>query len=287
MVAAADSTLAAHYLHCDALIRVGDRDRWLANLLAPADKRLHLSALYAFNLEIARVREIVSDPLPGEIRFQWWRDALEGDGRGDVQNHPVAAPLIDTIRRFSLPRKAFIDLVDARTFDLYDDPMPSEADLEGYCGETSSALIRLATLVLAAGADPGGPDAAGHAGVAFAMTGLMRALPWHSARGQVYVPGDVLARHGIDRADLVAGEPHEAIVAVLAEMRAMVRRHLDAARAAMAGVAGPARPAFLPVALCPAYLRLMESRSYDPFATLIELPQWRKQWILWRASRRA
>jgi len=286
MVSAADSALAAHYLHCDELIRAGDRDRWLANLLAPADKRLHLSALYAFNLEIARVREIVADPMPGEIRFQWWRDALAGV-RGDVQAHPVAAPLIDTIRRFNLPRKAFTDLIAARSFDLYDDPMPTEADLEGYCGETSSALIRLATLVLAAGADPGGADAAGHAGVAFAMTGLMRALPWHASRGQVFIPGDLLARHGIGRDDLLAGRPGAPIAAVLADMRSATRRHLGAARAAMASVASPARPAFLPVALCPAYLRLMERRSYDPFTTLIELPQWRKQWILWRASWRA
>ena len=280
----AASALGAHYLHCDEAIRAGDRDRWLANLLAPADKRLHLSALYAFNLEIARVRELVSDPLPGELRFQWWRDALEGEARGDVQAHPVAAPLIDTIRRFSLPRQPFIDLIDARTFDLYDDPMPTLADLEGYCGETSSALIRLATLILAAGADPGGADAAGHAGVALALTGLMRALPWHASRGQVFVPGDLLARHSIGRDDLLAGQPSGPVAAVLAELRATTRRHLGAARALMAHVAGPARRAFLPVALCPAYLGLMERRSYDPFTTLIELPQWRKQWILWRAA---
>lgn len=286
MDAAADAALAAHYLHCDEAIRAGDRDRWLANLLAPADKRPHLAALYAFNLEIARVREIVSDPMPGEMRFQFWRDALAGEARGDAQAHPVAAPLLDTIRRFNLPRQAFIDLIDARTFDLYDDPMPSLADLEGYCGETSSALLRLATLVLAGGTDPGGADAAGHAGVAFALTGLMRALPWHAARGQVFVPGDLMASHGIGREDLLAGRPSAPVAAVLADMRGTTRRHLDAARAQLADVAGPARRAFLPVALCVAYLRLMERRAYDPFTTPIDLPQWRKQWILWRASRR-
>jgi phytoene synthase len=284
MEPAVESALAGHYLHCDEAIRAGDRDRWLANLLAPADKRLHLSALYAFNLEIARVRELVSGPLPGEIRLQWWRDALENGARGDVQAHPVAAPLIDTIRRFGLPRQAFLDLVAARTFDLYDDPMPTLADLEGYCGETSSALIRLATLILAGGADPGGAEAAGHAGVALAMTGLMRALPWHVSRGQVFVPGDLLARHGIGRDELLAGQLGGPVAAALAELRAAARRHLGAARALMAQVAGPARRAFLPVALCPAYLGQMERRSYDPFTTLIDLPQWRKQWILWRAS---
>lgn len=286
-MAASTSALAEQYLYCDEAIRSADRDRWLANLLAPADKRWHLSALYAFSLEIARVREIVAEPLPGQMRFQWWRDALAGEARGGIEGHPVAAALIDTIERFRLPRKAFTDLIAARTFDLYDDPMPSEADLEGYCGETSSALIRLATLVLAGGADPGGAEAAGHAGVAYAMTGLMRALPWHSARGQVFLPADLLARHGIGRDALLARRPSAALAAVLAEMRARVRGHLEAARTAMARVQRPARAAFLPMALCPAYLGLMERPSYDPFATRIDLPQWRKQWILWRASRRA
>jgi phytoene synthase len=286
MGAAADPALAGHYSHCDEAIRAGDRDRWLANLLAPADKSPHLAALYAFNLEIARVREIVSEPMPGEMRLQFWRDAILGEAGGDAEGHPVAAALLDTIRRFSLPRKAFTDLIEARRFDLYDDPMPSEADLEGYCGETASALFRLASLVLAAGADPGGADAAGHAGVAFAMVGLMRALPWHVARGQVFIPADLLARHGITRDDLLAGRISEKIAAALAEMRAIARRHLVAAQAAMAEVEPRAHAAFLPLALCPAYLSQMQRRAYDPFTALIDLPQWRKQWILWRASRR-
>ena len=285
MATADDPVLAAHYRHCDEWIRAGDRDRWLANLLAPPDKRLHLSALYAFNFEVARIREIVSDPIPGELRLQWWRDALADETRGDVAAHPVAAALLDTIRRFRLPHKAFADLLEARLFDLYDDPMPTETDLEGYCGETASALFRLATLILADGGDPGSADAAGHAGVAFALTGLMRALPWHLARGQLFLPADLLARHGLGRDDILARRMSGAIGAVLADLRATARRHLDAARAPIDEGPARVRTAFLPATLCPAYLRQMDRRGYDPFKTPIELPQWRRQWILWRASR--
>ena len=145
------------------------------------------------------------EALAGEIRLQWWRDALQGEARGDVRANPVAAALDDTIVQFRLPRQALVDLIDARVFDLYDDPMPSLNDLEGYCGETSSSLIRLAELILADGADPGAADAAGHAGVAYAIAGLLRAFPWHARRGQVYVPADLLARHGVARDDIVTG----------------------------------------------------------------------------------
>ena len=119
-----DPRLQAAYAHCEAELRAHDRERWFACLFADARKRPHLHALYAFSLDIARIREVVSDPRPGEIRYQWWRDAIEGDGRGDIDAHPVAAATLDTISRFSLPSAAFTNLVDARTFDIYDDPMP-------------------------------------------------------------------------------------------------------------------------------------------------------------------
>ncbi|MFL5135068.1 MAG: phytoene/squalene synthase family protein, partial [Microvirga sp.] len=167
----------SNFAHCEALVREADPDRYWASLFAPADKRPHLHALYAFNFEVARVREAVREALVGEIRLQWWRDALQGEARGDVRANPVAAALDDTIVQFRLPRQSFVDLIDARIFDLYDDPMPNLNDLEGYCGETSSSLIQLSSLILANGSNPGTADAAGHAGVAYAITGLLRAFP--------------------------------------------------------------------------------------------------------------
>lgn len=280
------SGLAAAYAHCDATLRAGDKDRWLANLFAPPVHRPGLTALHAFHLEIAGVRGRIHEPMTGEIRLQWWRDAIEGQRPGDAAGHPVATALIDTVSRYTLPRKALIDLIDARVFDLYDDPMPSRADLDGYCGETSSSLIRLAGIILADGADPGGAEAAGHAGVAHGLVGLLRALPWTSARGQVYLPGDLLARHGLTRDDIAGRRDTPALRAVLAELRASARDHLTAMRDGLADMAAPARAALLPASLCPAYLAAMERRDYAPFADAIELPQWRRQWILWRAARR-
>src|SRR6202020_2622800 len=118
---------------------------------APAGARPHLYALTAFSYEVGRLREITRTPLAGEMRLQWWREALIGEGRGEVAGHPVAAALIDTIGKFHLPMQPFDDLLAARTFDLYDDPMPSLNDLEGYGGETSSVLFRLGALILGQG----------------------------------------------------------------------------------------------------------------------------------------
>ncbi|GGC55879.1 phytoene/squalene synthase family protein [Chelatococcus reniformis] len=277
--------LEAAFGHCQALLREGDRDRYLAILLAPPHKRAHLSALYAFSLDVARIREVAAQALAGEIRLQWWRDAVMGDARGEVSAHPIAAALLATIAAFRLPPQAFLDLLDARTFDLYDDPMPTVASLEGYCGETSSALLRLASFVLADGRDPGGADAAGHAGVAYAIAGLLRAFPWHARRGQVYLPADVLDRHAVSRSEVVSGTDSDRLRAALADMRTLARRHFAQYVKTLPTLPPVVRMALVPAAVAPLYLDRMEAPRYDPFGTVVEVPQWRRQWRLWRAAR--
>jgi phytoene synthase len=273
--------------HCAEIVKALDRDRYVATLFAPERPRGHLFALYAFAMEIARVREIVSDALPGEMRFQWWRDILEGDMRGDVAAHPVATSLISAMIANNLPRQALIDLIEARTFDLYDDLFADWTELEGYCGATSSALIRMASIILAEGRDPGGAEAAGHAGCAYGITGLLRAFPWHSRRGQVYVPASLLSAVGLDRGDIVNGKDTPALRAALAEMRARARHHLAETRARIGTVEARTAPAFLPLVTVDAYLAAMEAPDYDPFQTVIDVPQWRRIWMVWRQAGKA
>ncbi|WP_341990171.1 phytoene/squalene synthase family protein [Azorhizobium sp. AG788] len=276
--------LASDYAYCAELVRAQDRDRFLAALFAPAAARPHLLALYAYNVEIARVREVVREALPGEVRLQWWRELIEGHGRGEVTGHPVASALLDTLRQKALPRGALLNMVEARVFDLYDDAMPSLNDLEGYAGETASALLQLSAHILAGGPRPALADACGHGGVAIALTGLMRALPVHAARGQCFLPADLLARHGASREEVVARKATAGVLAVLADLRQRATRHLQQAHEALAGVDRDAAPAFLTLALVPGDLHAL-ARAKDPFKRIAGLsPLWR-QWTLWRAAR--
>jgi 15-cis-phytoene synthase len=283
--------MASAYDVCTQMVRESDPDRYFSAMFAPAAARPHLMALYAFNQDIAQVRERVSDPLPGEVRLQWWRDVLEGDARGDAQAHPVAAALLDTAARFKLPRLALTNLIDARIFDLYDDPMPDLMTLEGYCGETSSALIRLACLVLAGGQEPGinpsGAEAAGHAGVAYAITGLLRAFPWHAARGQLFVPTHMLSAHGATREDVVTGRGGPGVNRALVDLRRVARKHLERTRAVRITISSEIAPAFLATVLVEPYLKVMERADYNPFQTRVDLPNWKKLWVLWRQAKAA
>ena len=117
-------------------------------------------------------------------------------------------------------------MIEARSFDLYDDPMGSLAELEAYADKTSSALMRLAAQILNEGNEPGLDDAARHAGIAYAIAGLLAAFPVHAARRQLYVPLDVMQRHGARPEDVFAGIATPALAAALAELRAVARAHL-------------------------------------------------------------
>src|ERR1051325_2800935 len=111
------------FAHCAALVRAADKDRFLTTLFAPADRRPALLALYAFNIEIARVRQAARDPLAGEIRLHWWRDAIPGAGGAEVAATRAGAALLATAARHHLPAGARQAMREARRFDLYDEPM--------------------------------------------------------------------------------------------------------------------------------------------------------------------
>jgi 15-cis-phytoene synthase len=270
--------------HCEAVVREGDKDRFLATLFAPEKYRRALHALYAFSLELARVRDVAREPMPGEIRLQWWRDALLGAVSGDAAGHPVAAALREVVVRYRLPPAALSDMIDARSFDLYDEPMPSVAELESYAMRTAGLQFELATRILRDGRDGGATELIAHAGVADAIARLLRSLPIHAARGQLYVPADLMARHAANADDVFAGRATPELRSALADLRLHARHHLDLVRERLAAAPDAILPGLLPLATVQPLLKRMERGGYQPFAPL-DLPQWRRQWALWRASR--
>lgn len=268
------------------LVRAADHDRYLAALYAPAEKREALLALYAFNAEIASIRDRVSQALPGEIRLQWWRDAiLSGDVTAGA-GHPVAQALLAAIERYRLPRHTFDDYLQARLFDLYDDPMPSRNDLEGYCGETASALIQLSSLVLDGTAAPRFADLAGHAGCAQAIAGLLRLLPLHRAREQCFVPADILAASGVTVAEFNAASPPPGAVHAVSAMIALAREHLAAFERGAGRLPESLRPAYLPLAQTRAYLGRMTGREAELLTKPIEISAIRRHWLAFRRASR-
>ncbi len=267
-------------------LREHDRDRYLATLVLPAPTRPHVTAILAFNADIAAIRERVSGPQPGEIRLQWWNDALTGDGHGEVRQNPLADALLDTMRAFNIPAGTLQRLIGARRFDLYDDPMPDLESFEGYAGETASTLFQLAAMILNQGEPVEQGDAAGHLGVAQAMIGHLRAFGYVSSQGRIMLPMTILEANGVRETELFRGQDSEGLQSALGQVAELAEDHLQRARAAIAMLPKNLRPAFAAIALLEKQLANWKQSSSTPFAPPSDEPDWRKiaslAWWTWR-----
>jgi 15-cis-phytoene synthase len=241
-------------------------------------------ALYAFNIELARIRDLVSEPAMGEIRLRWWLDVIDGIYRGDTAAHPVVQSLALAIERGNLPKVALAQMVEARRFDLYNDPMPTLNDLEGYLGETSAALIQLSALVLNKERAKGSAEAAGLAGVAAGVAGLLRGLPLQRARGQCYVPLDLLAQHGLTSADLIAGRPEDRLQELLGSLCEFGRERLRQVRSL--AIDRGIFPAFLPACLTELYINQAKKLGALGLDHTADISQLRRQWRLYWCAKR-
>jgi 15-cis-phytoene synthase len=270
---------------CADLVRSHDFVRYASTLFVPVEQRRPLLALYAFNVEVSRVREQVSQPLPGEVRLQWWTDMLLGAGHGGIEGNPVASELWLAIRTFRLPVDRLARLVEEHQFDLYNDPMPTLAALEGYANDTSSALFALAARIAAP------PSAeidhvARHAGLAFGFVQTINALPRDAARRQLFMPLQLLTRHGSSMEQVFAGRQTPQARAGIDELIAAARQHLDAALALLADTPSELRPIFLPLAIVRRDLMRLSRADNDPFVQHLR-SRFSTLWLTWRASRSA
>lgn len=255
------------------LVRRHDRDRYLTALFAPADRRNALMALYAFNHEVAKTRESVTEPMLGRIRLQWWREGLEAAyGGGPIRKHEVLQPLAEAIRRYDLSRSEFEALIDARELDLAAEPPATVAALEAYCADTSGRLQVLALEVLGV-RDAAAVTAAREAGIAFAIAGLLRAVPFHARARRQYIPADLAEEVGLDIAALQELKPSPALAAAAKRLAGRAREHLAAARARAAEMPSAALPALLPARLAAAHLGAIERAGFDVFNPRLALPR--------------
>ncbi|WP_375314515.1 phytoene/squalene synthase family protein [Bradyrhizobium sp. A5] len=268
---------------CADLVRSHDFPRYAATLFAPATERRALLALYAFNVEIVRVRDQVSQPLPGEIRLQWWTDMLSGQVHGSAEGNPVASELLRAIRDFDLPVEPLSLLADEHQFDLYNDPMPTLTALEGYLAATCSVLFALAARIMAPPSQAA-EHLARHAGLAQGIVQIISSLPRDAAHRQLFLPQQLLTSHGCSMEDVFAGKESANLDAVLEQLISEAQQHLTTALSLLPEVPVSARSAFLPLGQVRADLKRLSQPGRHPF-TPQPSSRLRTLWTLWRASR--
>src|SRR5579872_3875823 len=231
-----------------ALVRRHDPDRFLTALFAPPEKRDALLTLYAFNHELARAREVVTEPMLALIRLQWWRETVEGTRR----RHEVAEPLAAAIDAGDLHRTDLLALIDAREIE-------AEPAIETLAAWQAYLLGNAGGLAVAAGRVLGAsdPKALRPLGAAYGAAGLLRSIPAHAAQGRCLLPADVLAEHGLTPEHVIA-------TSVVAPVQTVVRR---LAQDALSILPKPTRmPRNVIAAALPAVLARRDLRRAQAFA---------------------
>ncbi|MEM9329781.1 MAG: phytoene/squalene synthase family protein [Pseudomonadota bacterium] len=241
------------------LLRDLDREKYLVCLYFPEEARRSVTVLWAFDAEIRRIQDLVSEPLPGEIRLQWWRDLLQSGANVDAG--PLAREMMFTVERHQLPAEVLHSYLNARIFDLYEDPMPDLGSLEGYLGETVSVIFQMVAFCMGAGRSRTMADACGHAGMAIGIIRLLRDLAKNNASGKLFIPLDVLGHAGLDRNLWLHGEVDHRHTNVLNTMIELAEKHLEQANHAIEALPQEFRPVFYQLALVPAYLRQARKRN--------------------------
>ncbi len=244
-------------------VRQYDYDRWLCSLFAPSEIREDLFAFLAFNIELSRIRETVSEPMLGDIRLQWWREAISGLERRSPKSHPVIEALDFSNRRKPINFSLMQEMVDVRAKDLDATPIGGIDDLMAYADGTGGALQRL-MLPLMMSESSERMDAAGQAGRAFALSGIVRAIPFHFRHNLVLMPIELMEEVGVTRNTVFQEEHRESFFGIVERMTILAGGELHKARK-QARAAGPnVKPVSLINGITGLYLRRLRAAAYDP-----------------------
>ena len=256
-------------VHCLSLVRVNDLDRYLSTLLAGANRQRALFALYAFDVEISNIAGQVSEPAIGEIRLQWWRDAIEGIYNNDPRNHEAIQALHPLVQNHSLSRIHLDALINAREDDL-DTTSPQDVEtLLGYVENTSSALFILMLEALDI-KDTTSIEAAKHLGIAWALTGMMRSIK-HPQTKRLMLPELLLAEQNITKDEIRAGKNLERTKPIAKTLTDLAIESLKKAREHHSSIPKNALPVFLTALFADTYLKRLRKADYDLFHTDLEL----------------
>jgi len=231
----------------DAL-KSADPDRFRAALLADGVGRKDLLILYAFHYELAKVPEVTSEPMLGQIRYEWWREAIDEIYSGkDVRRHEISTPLSELLLRTEIPRFWIDRLIDARARDLDPQPFEDLTAAKNYCRQTSGVLMQIGVKVL--GDEP--DEAVLKAGEAWGLTGLARSYGYYHDR--------ILQNLSFDALKIAAQDSY------------------TDAKLSTKNIAQETFPALAYTALIPGFLKRLTKAGFDPLSSKIDYGPLSKQ----------
>ncbi|CDO61206.1 Phytoene/squalene synthetase-like protein [Candidatus Phaeomarinobacter ectocarpi] len=250
-------------------LRRTDSDRFLSALFAPAESRPHLFALYALDQELKRIPGLVSEPMLGAIRFQWWRDTIGSIYQGEHPGHELVPSLAAAIEAGSLPAEGFHNWLDAREDEMSELPFADLAAMESHARRAEGSIMTMAGTIL------GTADMADKLSGFAAAYGLVEMLKrFGSAAGNqiALLPADHIA--GQEDA-LFSGRLTPEITRAFSDVAFRAHSLLETTR--KDPTAREVLPAGLHAGLVPGYARMFTHSGFDPYRSVPEIPAYRRQ----------
>ncbi|XP_078473644.1 NADH dehydrogenase (ubiquinone) complex I, assembly factor 6-like isoform X1 [Lampetra planeri] len=251
---------------CLGSVRQRDYEGFLCSLLVPSHARPAVIALRAFNVELAQIREAVTDTALGRMRVQFWRDAVEEIySAGPPPAQPIAVELQKAVKKHKLTKRWLLRIVDERERNLSDRAYGSVGELETYAENTQSSLLYL-TLEALGVRDIHADHAASHIGKAQGVATCLRAVaPLAARRRRVFLPLDLCLLHGVSQEQLLRGNRDRAVRDLVYDLASQAHAHLEHARSFSRNVPKAATIAFLPTVAVEDFLVRIQKVDFDVF----------------------
>ena len=274
-------------IYCRDFVRRVAHDAYVVSLFAPLEKRSALWAIHAFNHEIAKVREAVSEPMLGEIRLQWWSDAIDEIFKGTPRQHQVVQALAGAHVRWGLDREELQTLILGRMNDLKNKHFANVEDLFAYIDKTVTPLNRLALQVLDVPEDENNALAVSAASLSYGIAGLLRAAPYFFKQNRNFLPVNMMDEVGLSERSLLSLRPSSELSKIIANLGEMALMRLD--QVAEIKLTRAVYPAVLSAVQARWYLLRLKRVNYNPYIHAVTLPipfhevrlalkVWRREW---------
>ncbi len=254
-----------------------DRDRFLCSLFAPASSLEDIHTILAFNIEISKSREMVSDGLLGEMRLQWWRDIVSSICLQDTvfdTDHYLVSGLQSIIQKYKLKCGLFTDLINARSRDMIDDAPKNEAELTSYSYGTTAVLNRILIEIMCQSNESLSKNLikiSNHAGIAWSITGIIRASSVLSKYKRIYIPVSLMEKNNFTIYEFQSQKVTQGIKAAIGQLVSLARNEINQARKVPIDFDKRTYlPVLLQLSLADMYLSRIKSFNFDPFEPKIE-----------------
>uniref|UniRef100_K7FPV3 NADH:ubiquinone oxidoreductase complex assembly factor 6 n=1 Tax=Pelodiscus sinensis TaxID=13735 RepID=K7FPV3_PELSI len=268
------------------IYRKRDYEGFLCSLLLPAESRTSAFALRAFNVELAQIKDSITQKTIGLMRMQFWRKAVEDMYCDNPPHQPVAIELWKAIKRHNLTKRWLLKIIDEREKNLDDRAYRNMEELETYAENTHSALLYLTLEMLDTGIrDIHADHAASHIGKAQGIVTCLRATLYHSKRQKVFLPMDICILHGVSQEDFIRANQEKNVRDVIYNIASQAHIHLEHARSFSKNVPVKAFPAFLYTVALEDYLYKIQKVDFNVFhpslhkkSTLLPLYLYIRSW---------